>query len=419
MRGQFMQRCLPKITVALVLASGAACGGGTDVISPPPPPPTGLSLAFLPDAEDASTAAALGWQAGIPGLAVTLTPRDSSRAARAFVTSTDGKVAVSDLVAGDYVVEASRLLSVAERRQLGPGDDANGFATRVSIRAATSGAQQVTVPASRKRSLVISEWAFNGYFVPGQALYSLGGYLELANNADTAIYLDGLTLAEGFNLNIDIPANPCAENIGFTQDPDGVWARFLQRFPGTGRQYPLASGGIVVIATDAIDHRPIIPGGIDLSHADFEFTGPADVDNPNVPNMIDIGLLAHHGGHGLIWPGLAAVAVVAAPLQVGDLEHRLHAGTAEYVRIPRTKVLDGLWVRSNYRSEYTECLRLVSAAIDREGSAARGTDEATEWNYSLSRRRLSQAPGSPLQHTRSGESDFVRTLRNPGAYPSR
>ena len=413
-RGQFMQRCLPKITVALVLASGAACGGGTDVISPPPPPTTGLTLAFLPDAEDASTAAALGWQAGIPGLAVTLTPRDSSRAARAFVTSTDGKVAVSDLVAGDYVLEASRLLSDAERRQLGSGDDANGFATRLSIRVATSGAQQVTVPASRKRSLVISEWAFNGG-VTAVAVYNFGGFLELFNNADTTVYMDGVIIAEGMNLPYDYPNFPCSRYHGFTDDPGGIWARFIQQVPGSGHEYPVLPGRTVTIATDAIDHRPFLSGALDLSGADFEFSGTADVDNPAVPNLLDVGPSSHSDGHGLYWPGIAEVVIVASPMDLAPLVRASPDG-ATFLRLPRDKVVDVLWLRPNFAgSEYAECPRLVGEPFDRAGTDARGTDDVVEATFSVSRRSIQVGTRTVLQHTRSSNADFQRTRRTPGA----
>ncbi len=390
------------------------CGGTTDIITPPPPPPAGFTLTLVPDPEDVAAAQALGWQAGIPGLTVTMTPTDSSRPPRGFTSAAGGVVSIPDLLPGDYIVEASRWLTAAERTRLPAADDANGFVARTVVRSSGSGAERVSVPASRQKGLVISEWAFNGYYVPGQALYQLGGFLELTNNADTTVYLDGLTLAAGFDLDIDVPISPCAANLQFTQDPEGVWSRFLNRFPGTGRQYPLAPGGVTVIATDAIDHRALIPGGIDLSHANFEFSGPADVDNPSAPNLIDIGLVSYSEGHGFYWQTSgSAVAILALPLAVGDLERRHHAGSADYVRVPRAKVLDGLWVRTNYLAEYQECPRLVSTTIDRAGSNARSTDEAAEWNYSLSRRRAPTG-GTKLQHTRSGFVDFVRTARNPG-----
>ena len=167
----------------------AACSGSTDIVTPPPPPATGLTLTFVPDSEDLATARALGWQAGLPGLAVTVTPADSSAGPRTFTSAADGTVRIPDLVGGNYVLEASRWLTAVERAKLGAGDDGDGFATRAPFSAsAAGGAASVTVPASRRRSLVISEWAFNGNVVTGLGAYDFGGFLELYNNADTTIY---------------------------------------------------------------------------------------------------------------------------------------------------------------------------------------------------------------------------------------
>ena len=398
--------------LVMVGAVAACSGGGTDIISPPPPPPTGLTLAFLPDADDVPTAAALGWQAGIPGLAVTLTPRDSSRAPRSFTSSSQGALAIADLEAGDYVLEAGRWLTNAERAKLAHGDDAAGFATRLDVRVAGSGTQNLTVPASRRRALVISEWAFNALTAAGLGAYYFGGYLKLTNNADTTVYLDGVVIGEGFAVYADFPLSPCAENAPYAQDSEGIWTRFFQQIPGSGRDHPLPAGQSVTIATDAIDHRPIFPRGPDLRGADFEFSGISDADNPDVPNMLDVGIQSHSDGHGLYFQGNASVLVIAMPVAVAGLTVR-HFAEASYARLPRDHILDVLWVRSNYLdSPYAECPRLVGELFDRAGSLARGTDEAAEGSFSLSRRSVPGPPASVLQHTRSSAADFVRTRRS-------
>ena len=397
----------------------AACSGSTDIVTPPPPPATGLTLTFVPDSEDVATARALGWQAGLPGLAVTVTPADSSAGPRTFTSAADGTVRIPDLVGGKFVLEASRWLTAAERAKLGAGDDGDGFATRAPFLASASGgAASITVPASRRRSLVISEWAFNPGALTGIGDYQFGGFLELYNNADTTVYLDGMLIAEGFFVASDYPNAPCALYTRYTNDQAGVWSRFMQKFPGTGHEHPLQSGGTVVIATDAIDHRPLFPESLDLSHASFEFTGTGDVDNPAVPNMVDVGL--QHYDHGLQWPGLARVAIVALPVEPANLRQEAFPppqASATYAQIPRSRVLDVLWIRSNYAQDpYAECPRLVGADFDRAGADMRGTDDTVEYQWSLSRRRVPGNAGGPprLQHTRTGRADFVRTARSPG-----
>jgi hypothetical protein len=169
----------------------------------------------------------------------------------------------------------------------------------------------------------------------------------------------------------------------------------------------------VVVATDAIDHRQILPGGTDLSHADYEFRGPSDVDNPAAIDVEDIGIVKHFDGHGLIFPGLDVVTILSLPLDVATLVRQpTSTGASEYARIPKDKVLDVFWVRSNYTgSLYPECPQVVNAAFDRAGSRARGTDENIEEAFSLSRRVATVLPNGMrvLQHSRSGFADFVRT----------
>jgi hypothetical protein len=315
---------------------------------------------------------------------------------------------------GQYIIAASRWLTDQERAQLPAGDDALGFAAKRTMRIGVPGSARVDVPASRRKSLVISEWAFH------QHGYEYGGFLELYNNADTTVYLDGILIARGFELAYDYPNFPCALYVSTTNDPDGIWTRLIQEFPGTGRDYPVAPGQTIVIATDAIDHRPLHWSGIDLRFADFEFIGQPDVDNPAVPNMVDEGVI--NLDHGLRWEPLADVVVAALPADIATLPHDRPTpeSATDWIRLPRALMLDVLWIRSNYAgSPYIECPRLVHPNFDREGAAMRGTNEVVEVDFSVSRRPLPELVNGRkmLQHTRTGNADFIRTLRNPGTVP--
>jgi hypothetical protein len=350
-----------------------------------------------------------------------LTPRDSSAPSRPGRSSAAGVVDFGMVPAGNYLLEASRWLSAAERAQLPAGQDVNGWVVREYVTVDVgAGQQSIALPASHRRSLVISEWAFNIAGIPGIGAYEFSGFLELYYNADTTVFLDGMLVGEGFNLAHDYPLSPCASNLQFTDNPLAVWTRLFESFPGRGRDYPIAPGQVVVVATDAIDHRPFFPNALDLSRADFEFSGPNDVDNPRAPNLVDIGLISHSFGHGLYFPGLGVVAILALPVDPGTLEVRQHYGTAYYAGIPRSRILDVLWIGSDFRdANYAECPRLVHAAFDRAASRARGTDEIAEYSYSLSRRVISGpfAGHRVLQHSRTGFADFVRTARTPGSLP--
>ncbi len=109
---------------------------------------------------------------------------------------------------------------------------------------------------------------------PNDEFYFYDQFIELYNSADDTVYLDGMIVCR------------------LSQDITKV--TYIFQFPGTpvvGRQYPVPPHTFVVCAQDAIDHRKIIPGSIDLSHADWEFynpNSPSDPDNPDVPNIVNI-----------------------------------------------------------------------------------------------------------------------------------
>lgn len=180
---------------------------------------------------------------------------------------------------------------------------------------------------------------------------------------------------------------------------------------------------MALFATDAIDHRSLIPGGLDLEGADFEFSGLLDADNPAVPNLIEIGRVVYPAGHGLQFADAIAVPFVALPVNVGTLPVGYPFGTEDnssYVRFPADRILDAVSIGRKYLAGFPDCPPLVNLRFDRAASRARGTNnEIEEYSFSISR-RLSPVQSSGrrvLQHTRSGNADFVRTPKTPGSLP--
>ena len=197
----------------VVVLGIAACGSQTDLATPPPPPPSSLVLQLKPDAEDLSTAAALGWTNGIPAAEVRLEPiAPTLGPPRSFQSAADGTVGLESLPAGRYEVSARRWLTVAERSQLPAGDDGIGFVSKSEISTPSSFLLELRVPASRRRALVLSEWAglpLDDPAHPGTDAYYFSAYLRLYNNADTTVYLDGLILGRAWAAQFDYPTQPC------------------------------------------------------------------------------------------------------------------------------------------------------------------------------------------------------------------
>jgi hypothetical protein len=125
------------------------------------------------------------------------------------------------------------------------------------------------------------------------------------------------------------------------EQKDYTRATYAFQFPGTpvtGREYPIQSKQIMVVAADAVDHRPYCANSIDLSHADWEFFNALgnDYDNPAVPNVSSItdkttDFLINLGHNGVV-------------LATGE-EWTIDAD--DDVRIPIKNVIDGVEYSSN------------------------------------------------------------------------
>lgn len=132
---------------------------------------------------------------------------------------------------------------------------------------------------SLNSSLVINEIYYCGPV--NKAYYFYDQFVELYNNSDTTVYLDGLILCRGLQKH-----KPDQDSVDYVQ------VIYIYQFPGDpkiGREYPLGPHEYVVVAQDAVDHSQYIDTALDLSDADWEFYNPygAEIDNP-APNVVNV-----------------------------------------------------------------------------------------------------------------------------------
>ena len=407
----------------MVLLAAIGCGGGGNVaiIDSPVTPVGRIALQILPENVDMAVADALGWRAGIPGAQVVVhTPAGD----RIGTTDATGKVQLS-LESGSFVIEVNRVLSDAEAQRVPTVAGALGFALISSLSVDGSTPIPVPVPAARKKGLIISEWAFNSGVLPGVTGYSFGGYFELYNNGDTTVYLDGMLVGETYTAPFKFNFATCQDLDRMKFDPQYLWTSQIERFPGRGRDHPVVPGGVVLLATDAIDHRPIIANGLDLSHADFEFIGFSDVDNPAVPNMIEEGR-ANRLGHGFIPGGDGStVTYLALPVDLGKMPTQrignLSNPPSDDVSwgIARASLLDVYSHLKRGGSAYPPCLPLVLATYDQESASLTGDAAAnTDFVVSHARRLFVERNGRKyLLWTHSSRTDFMRGTRTVSTVP--
>ena len=356
-------RCRVRCAAAsVVLSAMLGCSGGDRVAAPSGGSGAGsdtvgtvrrgtLAVDLSIDVADSLIASAVGLSVSGPhDVTVILEGGETSRTAR---SNANGRVRFDGLIEGTYVLSAERLVTAAERARLLPADlDVTGLAggLRVTVQPGNNGAQ-LSLVAGRQGSLVISEiWPYNPRTIANDDTYADGTFLEVVNNGDTAVYLDGvvLGLVPPVHDNIgSVPPNPdrCAAYAEVRTNPAELAAATIFAFPGRGDEFLLPPGAAVVIAQDAIDHRPFAPAALDLSRSDFELIGDTrDVDNPAVPNMIRV-----RGGVGAYGRGLSprfmangTVFLAKAP-STAYRRATVDAGTSWGVDlpfVPRADVLD-------------------------------------------------------------------------------
>jgi hypothetical protein len=230
-------------------------------------------------------------------------------------------------------------------------------------------------------------------------------------------------MAEVLSDAVEFPNFSCALMAPFRNDPQGAWSRSIAVFPGSGESYPLAPGATSVVATDAIDHRAISPDLPDLSRANFEFLGDADVDNPGVPNMVFQGVAPYDGGHGIsgIHSVVSAVWVLGSKINVPQLTLApVPPNAKEYLRVPTSAILDSFVSRNLGQLDpslgLTPCPELINREIDRkEGFFLQ--DDPNAFSRSASKKSLMTLASGRivLWNTRSSALDYRTTSRTPGS----
>ncbi len=274
---------------------------------------------------------------------------------------------------------------------------------------------QLRLGVDRPGSLVISEIFHGGS--TNTIRYRWAQFVELYNNADTTVYLDGVLYGSAYG-HIG-SGDPCEESRVWREDPLGLWALEFYEFPGSGADYPVAPGQAVLVALDAADHSVVHPLLPDLSQADFELEGTADTDNPGVPNVRSVGPYSALDGHGLsTFP--AQVQFLALTVDVPNLETALSHGR-RYARIPADQimdVLDGEWVQLNGAPfDVSFRCKWVNREFDRLQSVyvyyGRGDNDHTNSSH---RRRLRTTTGGRLvlQDVNTTFLDFVMGTYSPG-----
>ena len=411
--------CFARLVAAVILAvSALSCDTpGIRLVNPDIPADSSTGVTFRVTLEDSALAESLGWEAGVPNALISYYRIMEGTPIQTAETDSAGSLRHPNLLSGRYRFAAYRLLS---QEETGVTDgQIRAFGTGLIVHVQPPQVVELALRADRRGSVLISEVRrFGKYEGPESDWpeYDYFDYFELYNNSDTTVYLDGMLWGWTFPYVIETLSTSCAVSEPYRNDPLGVWTRFFHQFPGSGSDYPLAPGQTAVVAMDAVDHSLVHPSLPDLSHADFELEGTADADNPDVPNMPDVGPSPAWHSHGLEMHCRRGCMLVQAT-DVDTLVHeRLPFSDRDWVRIPMESILDVVttdsWTPS--MDQFTPCATMVHPNLDRlekpDGEAL------LDVSIAMHRRILGIGTGGfpLLQDVGVSFSDFVFAERSPG-----
>lgn len=390
-----------------------------------------MTVTVRVDGEAAEAMSVLGGPVGrVPGAQVSI-QRIGESSIRSAVTDSLGLVTFADVLPGRYRTTSLRLLDrdesliVAAAHARMAGINTLGGGGFVRVQPPTTAAE-VEAVAGRRGSLVISEihdWSPVAGFGPS-VQYPHAKYVEVYNNADTTVFLDGKILASAFwyvwESSLHQPSlNNCDEFRRWRLDPEGIWSEWHLRFPGSGRDYALAPGRARVLALQAIDHREVAPALDlpDLSRADFEVVGTGqDVDNPAVPNMEHVGLRPSVDALGRGFLSLDPALMIIDNVDVESLPvDELPVRYPDHRRFPGEALLDLVALHYDPATvdwDQRVCDRLVNEAFEQQAALILDSQAGN----SIHRKVLGTTPAGRhiLQRTLTSAVDLERGPRSPG-----
>jgi len=201
------------------------------------------------------------------------------------VTDDNGTATFQNIIPEIYDLSTSWSISGSEYVQMvneiTENTDVVISATKIGVVVATEG-QEVVLEGlfSVKQSLLFSKV----YYATtkdnnNNKNYAADAYIEIFNNSDEVVYIDGIYLGMMDTFSGTADAYFASEQ----SSTDYLYAKQIFRFPGSGTDYPVEPGKYILIANSAKNHLEESDTSVDLSGADFEAKNVTYVNNPDVP----------------------------------------------------------------------------------------------------------------------------------------
>ncbi|WP_410221561.1 DUF4876 domain-containing protein [Pedobacter sp.] len=247
----------------------------------------------------------------------------------------DGKASIDKISPGNYDIEATLTIKAADYTTyvgIFTENDVvfNGLLKSQNI------IQNVNSLSLALNTGKIGDWVFKQIYYAGSHTSNGASFrdqfIEIYNNSNQVLYADSLYFVQAYGTNSKLSAidlttgyyQVATKQYDWTKsidmnDPDAnnnyVYAKNIFMIPGSGKDHPVKPGESIIIAGTALNHKTPYVGNdgkgisvkdpsltIDLSKADFEvylgnYPGitplASDIDNPAVPNMVNIDIRAN------------------------------------------------------------------------------------------------------------------------------
>lgn len=127
----------------------------------------------------------------------------------------------------------------------------------------------IKVSATKASALVFKEIHYNASKTLEGKSYLKDTFLEVYNNSEETVYLDGICLGDALS-HTTYQFDGSASKLGTGNVADYIFiGTFVWQIPGNGTDYPLEPGESFIIAASAINHSAVAKT-VDLSTAEFE-----------------------------------------------------------------------------------------------------------------------------------------------------
>jgi len=330
-----------------------------------------------------------------------------------FTTNSEGVLVIPELIPDEYSISTSWKMTGVQYKQLITDAELVEDKATVVLKAGVGRKQlftkedfQLELDKLVLKSLLISKVYYSGTKDDANKNYIVDSYVEIYNNSDDTVYIDGkyLALAESMSP----PAYPAKDN------PDYIYARQICKFPGDGNDNPVAPGkSIVIAAKNARDHRTSASTSIDLSTADFEVKEAEGMGNPDVKALTILSNSLTIKFFNLMTGGGNAVFIFETEEDILSWPQYYAPGKTSgerFRRVPVSVVLDGVECLKNNTSTGPDInLKRFQSIVD-AGFAF--TNATSGYTHESIERKVSTIENGRviLKDVNNSTEDFVITL---------